>query len=130
MPLKTFVRPSMMLKINGFSLFQHSKILAKILTHTGLRLGLCHIACDKPFQFVRQQLITTTPLQLFNHLCGNSTVISSCVISSYFPGSVIGDIIKSLTQVKNYRIFCFSFCPVNQLSCQSRKLVCFFVICS
>lgn len=130
MPHASFVKLSIMLKINVFSLFQHSKILVKILTHTELRLGFCHTACDKLFQVDRQQLITTIPLQFFNHLCGNVTVISSCAVSSYFPESVIGDTIKSLTQVKNYHIFCFSFCPLNHLSSQRRKLVWFVVICS
>lgn len=130
MPVNVFVRPFGMLKINGFSLFQHPEVLLKILTHAEHRLGFCHIVCDKPLQFDRQQLITTIPLQFFNHLCINITVISSPAISSYFPGTVIGDIIKSLTQVKNYHIFCFSFCPLNRLSCQRRKLGWFVVICS
>lgn len=130
MPLNVFVRPFGMLKINGFSLFQHSKLLVKIFTHIELILGFCHIACDKPLRFDRQQLTTTIPLQFFNHLCINITVISSPIISSYFPDNVMGDIIKRLTQVKNYHIFCFPFCPLNQLSCQRRKLGCFVIIWS
>lgn len=130
MPLNVFVRPFGMLKINGLSLFQHSKLLVKIFTHTELILGFCHIACDKPLQFDKQQLITTIPLQFFNHLCINITVISSPIISSYFPDNVIGDIIKRLTQVKNYHIFHFPFCPLNQLFCQRRKLGWFVIIWS